>query len=212
MHADDDLAAATEQQRRLWARYAPRYDREMRFWERVLFRDARTWACGQAVGDVLEVAVGSGRNLPFYPAGIRLTGIDLSPEMLAIARGRAAKLDRQVELREGDAHRLPFADASFDTVICTFSLCSIPDERRAIAEMHRVLRPGGLLVLADHVASDRRIILGGQRLFEKLTLRKAGDYQTRRPLPRVEQAGFTIENAQRYGMGIVERLTARKPA
>jgi len=151
--SDDALREAVARQRRLWARQAPRYDREMRFFERVLFGDARAWACSQAAGQVLEVAVGTGRNLPFYPHDIQLTGVDLSPEMLAIAGARAGELGRVIELTEADAHALPFPDGSFDTVVCTFSLCNIPDERRAIAEMHRVLRPGGLLILADHVAS-----------------------------------------------------------
>ncbi len=197
-------------QRRLWERMAPRYDREMRFWERVLFGDARAWCCSQAAGDVLEVAIGTGRNLPFYPDGVRLTGIDLSPAMLRIARERAEEVGREVQLQEGDAHALPFADASFDTVVCTFSLCNIPDEHRAIAEMHRVLQPGGHLILADHVASTSRFILAGQRLFEKLTFRLVGDHQTRRPLPVVADAGFAIESQDRYKKGIVERLIARK--
>lgn len=204
---EDDV----QRQRRLWEKQAPRYDRQIRFWERRLFGDAREWACAQAGGEVLEVAVGTGRNLPFYPEGIRLSGIDLSPAMLDLARSRAAELGREIDLREGDAHALPYADASFDTVVCTFSLCNIPDERRAISEMHRVLRPGGLLILADHVASTSRVVLAIQRLFEKLTFRFAGDHQTRRPLPIVEDTGFTIESRQRYGKGIVERLTARKP-
>lgn len=203
---------AVQRQRRLWEKQAPHYDRQMRFWERRLFGDARAWACSQATGDVLEIAVGTGRNLPFYPDGSRLTGIDLSPAMLEIARKRADELGREVDLREADAHALPYPDASFDTVVCTFSLCNIPDEHRAIAEMHRVLRPGGLLILADHVASTSRLVLGIQRLFEKLTFRWAGDHQTRRPLPIVADSGFTIETQQRYAKGIVERLTARKPA
>lgn len=206
-----NLQDAVDRQRRLWARQAPRYDRDMRFWERILFKDARSWACAQATGDVLEVAVGTGRNFPFYPNDIRLTGVDLSPEMLRIARQRADELGRTVGLEEGDAHQLSFPDASFDTVVCTFSLCNIPDERRAIAEMYRVLRPGGRLVLADHVTSTSRVILGLQRLLEKLTLRQSGDYLTRRPLPLVEAAGFIVQTRQRYGKGIVERLTARKP-
>lgn len=202
---------AVERQRKLWEREAPGYDRQMRFWERLLFGDARAWACSHATGDVLEVAVGTGRNLPYYPQGIRLTGLDLSPAMLQIARDRARELGRDVELREGDAHALPYKAASFDTVVCTFSLCNIPDYRHAITEMHRVLRPGGLLVLADHVASTNRGWLAVQRLLEKLTFRLAGDHQTRRPLPYVTETGFTIEEQQRYAKGIVERLTARKP-
>ncbi len=159
MNKWDDIA----RQRRLWDREASRYDKQMAFFERRFFGDARAWACGHAS-------------------------------------------------REGNAHGLTFPDASFDTVVCTFSLCNIPDERRAVTEMHRVLRPGGLLVLADHVASDRRLVLAGQWLFEKLTYWVAGDHQTRHPLPIVEQTGFVIEERQRYARGIVERLTARKPA
>ena len=209
--SDDALREAVARQRRLWARQAPRYDREMRFFERVLFGDARAWACSQAAGQVLEVAVGTGRNLPFYPHDIQLTGVDLSPEMLAIAGARAGELGRVIELTEADAHALPFPDGSFDTVVCTFSLCNIPDERRAIAEMHRVLRPGGLLILADHVASTSLPLRILQRLVEKLTFHLSGDHQTRRPHPHVAAAGFSIEHAERYKKGIVERLTARKP-
>lgn len=202
---------AVERQRQLWEREAPRYDRQMGFWERHMFGDARAWACRQAGGEVLEVAIGTGRNLPFYPAGVQITGLDLSPAMLAIARTRADELARPVELAEGDAHALPYEDARFDTVVCTFSLCNIPDERRALAEMYRVLRPGGRLILTDHVASTSPILLVVQRLVEKLTFRRAGDHQTRRPLPIVVQTGFTLEHQQRYKKGIVERLTARKP-
>jgi ubiquinone/menaquinone biosynthesis C-methylase UbiE len=206
----DGLAEANQRQRRLWRREAPRYDRSMRFWERLLFGDARSWAASRAHGDVLEVAVGSALNLPFYPPDTSLTGIDLSPDMLAIGRDRARQLERRIDLREGDAHALAFPDASFDTVVCTFSLCNIPDERRAIAEMHRVLRPGGLLVLVDHVASTNRILHQIQRGLERLSLRQSGDYLTRRPYDKVIAAGLTIEDHDRAKLGIVERLTARK--
>lgn len=206
---NDDL---NERTRRLWDRYAPRYDRQIRVCERLLFPGGRSWACSQACGEVLEVAVGTGLNLPCYPAGITLAGIDLSPAMLAIARSRARALGLHPDLREGNAEALPFGEASFDTVVCTVSLCNIPDDRAAIAEMYRVLRPGGRLILLDHVASDRRWVLAAQKLLEPLTLRMNGDYLTRRPLPLVTAAGFTIEHSQRFKAGIIERLTAVKPA
>ena len=123
----------------------------MRFFERVLFGDSRDWACSQADGDVLEVAVGTGLNLDAYPPDIRLTGIDLSDEMLAIARTRARELGREVELRQGNAHSLPLANAAFDTIVCTFGLCAIPDIDAALDEMARVLRPCGRLILVDHI-------------------------------------------------------------
>jgi ubiquinone/menaquinone biosynthesis C-methylase UbiE len=198
----------TERLREVWDRYAPRYDRDIGFLERRLFAGGREWVCGQAEGNVLEVAIGTGRNLPHYPARVAITGLDLSPGMLAVARTRAAELGRVVELREGDAQALPFPDASFDTVVCTLGLCGVPDERDAIAEMHRVLRPGGKLLLLDHVGSHHRIVHFGQSLLEKLTARMCGDYMTRRPLPLVEQAGFTLQRQERLKLGTVERLAA----
>lgn len=156
---------------------------------------------------MLEIAIGTGLNLPCYPKGITLAGIDLSPAMLRIARDRARALDMAVSLREASADALPFPGASFDTVLCTVSLCNIPDDKAAIAEMFRVLRPGGRLILLDHVASDRRRVLAIERLLEPLTLRMNGDYLTRRPLPLVEAAGFSVTWSQRSKAGIIEQLT-----
>lgn len=88
----------------------------------------------------------------------------------------------------------------------------MPDHRAVIADMHRVLRPGGQLLLLDHVGSHHKLIFFGQRLLEKSMLRQCGDYQTRRPLPLVQQAGFVIEYQKRFKAGVVERVAARKPA
>jgi ubiquinone/menaquinone biosynthesis C-methylase UbiE len=205
------MTAIEEKGRQFWERYAPRYDRSMRRYDRFLFTGGRDWACGLAAGEVLEVAVGTGLNLPCYPGGLHLTGIDASPAMLAIARRRAADLGVQVDLAEGDAQALPFPDASFDTVVCTLSLCCIPDEVAAIAGMHRVLRPGGRLILLDHVASGNPVIRAGQWLLEQLTRRTIGEYQTRRPLRLLPGAGFVIEHSERSRAGIVERVIAVKP-
>lgn len=174
------FADAWDRGRRIWDRMASRYDGDMRRLEPVLFgRTARAEVCRQAGGDVLEVAIGTGLNLPHYPPGIRLTGVDLSPVMLAAAGRRAAAFGRTVELQEAPAERLPFTDASFDTVVCTLSLCAVVDDEAAITQMHRVLRPGGQLLLLDHVAATNPVLLGLQRLWEKVTLPLAGEYQTR---------------------------------
>jgi len=201
---------ATERVRRIWERYAPRYDRQMRVWERFLFGGSRAWVCGQATGETLEVAFGTGLNLGLYPDGVRLTGVDLSAAMLAVAAKRAADLGAEASLREADAERLPFPDACFDTVVCTLGLCSIPDDRAAIAEMHRVLRPGGRLLLLDHVAASNPVLRGAQRIVEVLTFRFTADYLTRRPLPMLEGAGFVVESGQRFRAGMVERVRAVK--
>lgn len=202
----------TARQRRVWDRYAPSYDKQMAFLDRVPFGGGREWLAARASGRVLEVAVGTGRNLPHYPAETSITGIELSPAMLTIARTRAADLGREADLREGDAEHLPFADASFDTAVCALSLCSIPDPAAAIGEMKRVLVPGGRLLLLDHVGSTWPPIYAAQWLIERLTIRAAGEHFTRRQLPLVQAAGFEIVTAERLKAGTVERIFARKPA
>jgi ubiquinone/menaquinone biosynthesis C-methylase UbiE len=207
----NSVSQETERLKSVWEKEALTYDRRMGFFERVLFADGREWVCSRASGEVLEVAVGTGRNFPFYPQGVRLTGIDLSPAMLKLAHKKADELGLDAHLREGNAQELPFPDASFDTVVCTLSLCSIPDDRRAIAEMKRVLRPGGRLLLLDHVRSSSKAWLAAQRLLEPLSWRFSCDHLLRRPLEHVLAEGFEVEQRERYKAGIVERLSARRP-
>ena len=202
----------TERVQRVQDKAAPKYDRSMDRWDKVLFAGGRDWVCNQAKGDVLEIAIGTGRNLPHYPPEIRLTGVELSPKMLEIARKRAADLGREIELRLGDAQHLDLPDESFDTVVCTFGLCTIPDERQAISEAHRVLRPGGRFVLIEHVRSPVRVVRAVEQLIEPLTLRFEADHLTRDPLDHLEPLGFRIEQLERSKLGIVERVSAVKPS
>jgi ubiquinone/menaquinone biosynthesis C-methylase UbiE len=210
-----DLEAQNEQRRRAWAKQAASYDRQIGWFERKVFggQQHRTWACGQVHGDVLEVAVGTGLNLPEYPLDARVTGIDLSPEMLELARRRISLSGREIDLRTGDAQDLPFDDESFDVVVCTYSLCNIPDPAVAVAEMHRVLRPGGRLVLVDHIRSRSRVMYGVQKVIEQISVRFDGDRMTRRPSVEVHRQGFDVVEQERHGFtGMVERLVAVKPA
>lgn len=209
MPADD---RSDDRWRRYWDKHSANYDKQMGFFDRHLFGDSRRWVCSRATGHTLEVAIGTGLNLPFYGEQVQLTGIDFSPAMLAIARDRAARLNRTVELREADALALPFSDASFDAVVCTFSLCAIPDDRRAVGEMARVLYPGGLLLLADHVEGSAWITRAVQRVIELGTVPLQGEHFTRRPLRHVQAHGFQIQERDRFKLGITERLAASKPA
>lgn len=204
-------ATETERVRRILDKEAPRYDRQMGFFERILFSDGREWACSQVSGEVLEVAVGTARNLPFYDPGVRLTGIELSPEMLTIGKERARALGREVDLRLGDAQALEFAHESFDTVIITFGLCTIPDDRAALREAHRVLRPGGRLVLLEHVRSPSLPVRAVQRAIDPLSVRFGADHLVREPLDHLADVGFEVEGVTRLKWGIVERVVARKP-
>ena len=207
-----DLRDETDRVTRLWNKMAPKYDREVRFVERLLFAGGREWVCSQAWGEVLEIAVGTGRNVPYYPGNVRITGVDVSPAMLEIARARARDLGREVELRVGDVQRLEFPDASFDTAVSTLALCSIPDDARAVAEVRRVLRPAGSFLLMEHVASPYPLVRAGQGVLDWFTVRFQGDHQLRRPLERLKDAGFEIVRVRGLKWGIVQRIAARKPA
>jgi len=197
--------------RAFYQKYAPRYDHQTAYYDRVLLGDGRAWACAQSRGAVLEVAIGTGRNLPYYARGRRLTGIDLTPAMLTLARDRARDLGVAVALVVADAQALPFAAASFDSVVCTLGLNAIPDDQAAVAEMVRVLRPGGRLVLLGHVASPYRPVRAAQGLVERWLLPLAGDHQTRQPLRLLGAAGFVVDRDQRSRMGVIQRLVATKP-
>jgi ubiquinone/menaquinone biosynthesis C-methylase UbiE len=201
----------TERVRRVYVKGSSSYDRQMSFFERILFGDGRAWVCSQARGRVLELAAGTGRNLPFYPPEVEITGIELSPEMLAIGRERAQELGHPAVLQLGDAQALEFPDESFDTVTCTLGFCTIPDTSRAAAEALRVLRPGGQLLMMEHVRSPVSIVRGGQRLLEPLTLRFEADHLLREPLDYLPEVGFEIDEVKRSKWGIVERLRAHKP-
>src|SRR3977135_2243075 len=164
------MASSGESQRvrDIFEREAPKYDRQIGFFEKVLFGGGREGVCSQAEGEVLEIASGPGRNLPFYSPSVRLTMTEFTPAMLELARRRQAQLGREGELRGGDAQQLDFPDGSFDTVVCTLGLCTIPDDRAAVHEVRRVLRPGGRFLLLEHVRSPRRVIRAVQHALDPL--------------------------------------------
>lgn len=203
--------AESDRVRRIWDRLAPGYDKNVRIPERLLFAGGREWVCSRARGDVLEISVGTGRNLPLYAPDVRITGVDISAGMLGIARKRAAELGRDVDLRVGDAQALDLPDSSFDTVVCTLALCSIPDPRAAVTEMRRVLRPGGRVILLEHVRSQRPFVRTIQRALEPITVWLEGDHLVREPLDLLTAERFEIEELERSKLGIVERVAARKP-
>jgi ubiquinone/menaquinone biosynthesis C-methylase UbiE len=209
--SNDGLRAETERVRRIQDKEAPRYDRQISFFERVLFGGGREWVCSRAEGEVLELAAGTLRNLSHYPQGVKLTAVELSPEMAAVGRKRAEGLGRPVELRVGDVQKLDLPDESFDTVTCTLGFCTIPDTTAAAREAFRVLRPGGRLLMLEHVRSPARPVRGAERMLEPLFVRFMADHLTREPLDYLPGAGFEIDEVERSKWGIVERLRAHKP-
>src|SRR3712207_3565584 len=165
----------------------------MRFYDSIMLGDARSRLCSRASGRILELAIGTGLNLPFYPDGVRLTGVDLSPAMLAVAKQRSRKLGIDAELLVGDAHALDFPDGSFDTVISTLFFSSVPDPRQAAAEVLRVLKPGGRLLLLDHVRSPIMPVRLVERLLDRPLRRFSGCNLMRDPLDYLGAVGFVVD-------------------
>jgi ubiquinone/menaquinone biosynthesis C-methylase UbiE/ketosteroid isomerase-like protein len=202
----------TERIRRIFDKQAPKYDKSMSRFEKLLFAGNREWVCERAQGEVLELAAGTARNLPFYPPDVRLTGVELSPEMAELGRRRAAELGREIEMTVGDAEALPYPDESFDTVVCTYGLCTIPDDAAAVREAKRVLRPGGRILLAEHVRSPNRLVRTIQRIAEPFAHRFGGDHLLREPLHHLQAEGFEVDEVKRQKAGWVELVAAHKPA
>jgi len=187
---------------------AARFDRQMLFLERRFFPDSRAWVCSRAQGRTLEIAVGTGLNLPYYRDDITLTAVDLEPAMLVLARQRAQSLGREVVVQVADAQALPYDDASFDTVVSTFAMCGVPDVAATIGEAMRVLTPGGRLLLADHVIATNTFVRWGQRVFDAITVPMSGEHWTRRPMDELVASGARVVESVRTRSGAIEQIHA----
>ncbi len=145
---------------------------------------------GAAQGEVLEIGIGSGLNLPFYPASAaRVVGLDPAPELIRMARAAAVRAGREVEFLTGSAEAIPLADASVDTVVTTWTLCSIDDPAVALREMRRVLKPGGRLLFAEHGLAPDPGVRRWQHRLTPLWRPIAGGCRLDRPIAELIRAG-----------------------
>jgi ubiquinone/menaquinone biosynthesis C-methylase UbiE len=160
--------------------------------------EARRRLVGPAEGRVLEVGGGTGFNLPHYGGAVsELVVADPNDGMLRRARRRAAKVGRRIETRRAPAEALPFADASFDTVVGSLVLCSVADQERALAEIRRVLEPGGRYLFLEHVRSDDPKLARRQDQLERIWRVVAfGCHPNRPTLSRIESV-FDVEEVER---------------
>lgn len=156
-----------------------------------------------ARGRVFELGCGGGINQPLYDPGqvTGFAGLDPSGKLLDYARAEAAKKGWDADIRQGFGEAIPFDDDSFDTVVCTFTMCSVNDQRRALAELRRVLKPGGLFLYAEHGRAPDPDVARWQERIEPVWKRLMGNCHLTRPITSaVEQAGFTATPLARQYM------------
>ncbi len=195
---------------RIYDQDAPRFNTHLWLLERLLTSRLRRRLLSAARGRVLEVGVGTGLNLPHYPAACTVTSVDISEGMLAQARKAARRLGMSATFTRMDAEALLFADESFDTVVATLTLCTVPDPLRALREMRRVVRRDGRVLLLEHTVSTNPLFKALQKLLTPLTVRRVGCHLDRNTVATAAEAGLKVERHETYWAGIFNMLTLRK--
>lgn len=194
---------------RKYGDFARWYDIAVAPLEFFILRRVRRELLRHASGQILEVGVGTGRNLAYYPGDCELTGIEYSSAMLEKAREHARQLGRKIVLKQGDAQKLPFKTGSFDCVVDTLCLCTYPDPVRALREMKRVCKKGGTILLLEHGRSNHQFVERLQRWREEKHYRQLGCHLLREPLELARKAGLKIVEEKRVFFGIFSVVRAK---
>jgi phosphatidylethanolamine/phosphatidyl-N-methylethanolamine N-methyltransferase len=195
----------------VYDRFASRYDHAISPLERLFLARLRaeTLALLPVEGHILEIGAGTGLNFPFYPEGSHGVASELSCEMLKVARGR--KRPESVHLLQNSAERLPFMDATFDAAFATLVFCSVASPLEAFKELRRVVRPGGLVALLEHVRPKgiKGYIFDGLSL---LTVALFDDHFNRRTADEASRAGFELLKVERRLLGIINIILMKNSA
>ncbi|MBI4187236.1 MAG: methyltransferase domain-containing protein [Chloroflexi bacterium] len=205
-----DINKATEAARRRYDRIAPLYDIMVGLVEK-RFRKWRQMMWSKVEGrHILEVGVGTGKNLPYYPSHAEVVAVDFSGGMLKRARSLAARGKASVSLRQMDIQKLEFEDNAFDTVAASFVFCSVPDPVRGLMEIERVCKPGGKVVLLEHVISANPVLAWLMNLVNPVAVWFGGENINRRTADNVRKSGLVVERVTDLAGGIVKLIEARK--
>jgi ubiquinone/menaquinone biosynthesis C-methylase UbiE len=190
-----------------------KWDFSAGFYDLLAYGPERRWAprkrelFANMHGRVLFAAVGTGQDIPFFPPGRDIVGIDISPRMLARARARAAQYAGSLELRVMDIHALDFPDHSFDQVVTSCTFCSVPDPVEGLVALRRVLKPGGGLYMFEHTGSH---VFPFSLMLNVMTplWRPIGPEMNRDTLANVEKAGFEIRQVNNVYLDVVKTIIA----
>jgi len=195
--------------RKRYDRLAPFYDILEAPMERLQFSTWRPRLRERIIGPLaLEVGVGTGRNLAYYPQGVKVTAIDISSRMMERARRRAHLLGLGVTLMEVDVQSLPFPDFSFDTIFATCVFCSVPDPVLGLRELRRVCKPEGRLLLLEHMRPGHPLLGFFFDLFNPAVVRLLGANINRRTMGSIRAAGWTIQVEENLVSDIVKWIEA----
>jgi phosphatidylethanolamine/phosphatidyl-N-methylethanolamine N-methyltransferase len=201
----------TEAAKRRYDRIAAIYDVMEGLVERSRYNQWRRLLWAKVEGEnILEVGVGTGKNFPYYPSDAKIVAIDFSQKMLARAKEKAKRVKVKVQLKQMDVQNLEFADNTFDTVVASFVFCSVPDPIRGLKEVERVVKPGGKVVLLEHVLSANKIIAWLMNLVNPVVVRLMGPNINRQTVDNVAQSGLIIERITELAAGIFKLIEARK--
>ena len=206
---------ATESTKSTYARIAPVYGLleilpEWRYktWRAKFWREIEEKL--PTGGRLLEVGVGTGKNMPFWPQDAEITAVDLTPGMLRKAETRAQDLQLEVDLKLGDAQALDFADNTFDLAAATFVFCSVPDPKLGLSELLRVVKPGGWIYLMEHVRAENALLGTLMDLVNPIVVRTMGPNINRDTVGNVREAGLELSQVEDLGLGgIFKMIVAR---
>ncbi len=201
----------TETVRRRYDRIAPLYDLLEGLVERSRYNRWREMLWSKVEGTkILEVGVGTGKNFPYYPVDAEITAIDFSGKMLSRAREKAKKQKVKVGLQQTDVQNMSFEDNTFDTVVATFVFCSVPDPIKGLQEIKRVCKPGGKILLLEHVLSANRVLAWLMNLANPVVTRLMGPNINRRTVENVDKSGLKVEKVIDLAFNVFKLIEARK--